>query len=691
MVKGMNIKEKAVGLLMVAAICGVLMWIGIDYRKKIETGEKQFMNEESNRFSSTKIRMEQAFRIMYQNTRTISLLPSIRAIEGANLKAGETSAVDNGRFSQESKDTIQQLYNNLASNVPVSEVYCVIDGFDPKKGETPFFMYDELILEAQQNGEESDEANHSDFPEELEDEEYAWFVKNIPIIKKKYPEFGYKTLDEIPGFFSTELRTCDNTQYTSKHQGNEEDSHGIILSVPFYDTSDRFKGLISVIFRSNILEAMLLNRPFIPIAKGEIEQAAREGWQLPPVGRFLLANKALNLMSYDRRNTDVVATYRSVIEQRVDEGRLPLHMAASLKLSFSNDWELFYLLDQDKISDYRETVMRNAIARGFLVSMIGGLLLVGIYKKSKNRLKRQMITEQLGTIADSGGDLTRRLTANDSDEMGVLAKRFNLFMENLHGIITQIKEVTQTLTSTAVGLSGISAEMSSGADQTSSKSHTVANATEEMSSNMKSIAAAMEQTSTNIEIVTSSAEQLTASINEIAGNSEKARAVTTEAAKKAKHSSEKMEGLGSAAQEITKVTETITEISEQTNLLALNATIEAARAGEAGKGFAVVANEIKELARQTAEATGEIRKRIEGMQNATIQAIEGIEEIPEIIRNVDELVSTIATAVEEQSLTTKEIAENVGQASKGINEVSMNVSQNSSVSEEIAKEIAEVN
>lgn len=94
----------------------------------------------------------------------------------------------------------------------------------------------------------------------------------------------------------------------------------------------------------------------------------------------------------------------------------------------------------------------------------------------------------------------------------------------------------------------------------------------------------------------------------------------------------------------------ITEISEQTNLLALNATIEAARAGEAGKGFAVVANEIKELARQTADATSEIKEQIEGIQGSTSGTVSEIDEILKVINDVNEIVSNIATAVEEQSL-----------------------------------------
>ncbi len=109
----------------------------------------------------------------------------------------------------------------------------------------------------------------------------------------------------------------------------------------------------------------------------------------------------------------------------------------------------------------------------------------------------------------------------------------------------------------------------------------------------------------------------------------------------------RMAELGSAGQEISKVTETITEISEQTNLLALNATIEAARAGEAGKGFAVVANEIKGLAKQTAEATLEIRQRIDAIQSSTSTTITEMEQINTVINDVNSIVTTIASAVEQ--------------------------------------------
>jgi methyl-accepting chemotaxis protein len=131
--------------------------------------------------------------------------------------------------------------------------------------------------------------------------------------------------------------------------------------------------------------------------------------------------------------------------------------------------------------------------------------------------------------------------------------------------------------------------------------------------------------------------------------------------------------LGSASAEIGHVVKVITSIAQQTNLLALNATIEAARAGEAGKGFAVVANEVKELARQTAKATGEISQKIEAIQTSTRVAVSAIGSISGTINRINEISTTIAAAVEEQSAATSEISRNVTEASKGTSEVSSNI------------------
>ncbi len=328
-----------------------------------------------------------------------------------------------------------------------------------------------------------------------------------------------------------------------------------------------------------------------------------------------------------------------------------------------------------------------------LVSIICILVLLPITILFSNSMTRPILRVVAGLkdVAEGEGDLTARLDIKNRDEVGDLAHLFNSFMEKLQGMIKNIAGNAETLNRSSSELLNLSEQISDGAAQMSAKANSVASSSEEMSSNMGSVATVMEQASTNVGMVAASAEEMTATINEIAQNSEKARNITSEAVSRAQDASSKVHELGDAAKEIGKVTEAITEISEQTNLLALNATIEAARAGEAGKGFAVVANEIKELARQTADATSEIKGQIAGIQGSTSGTVSEIEEILKVINDVNEIVAGIATAVEEQSLTTKEIANNVAQTSEGIKEINDNVAQSSVVSTEIAKEITDVN
>jgi methyl-accepting chemotaxis protein len=191
--------------------------------------------------------------------------------------------------------------------------------------------------------------------------------------------------------------------------------------------------------------------------------------------------------------------------------------------------------------------------------------------------------------------------------------------------------------------------------------------------------------------MTTATEEISASVGDIQRSTLNAKEITGDAVVQAADISGKVDELGNAAMDIGKVTETIAEISAQTNLLALNATIEAARAGEAGKGFAVVANEIKDLAKQTAEATGEIKKRIDGIQSSTGVTVTGIKKVSDIITEIDNIVSSIAISLDEQSATMTELTSNIVQAGEGISEVSENVAQSSVVSQQISADISEVN
>ncbi len=359
------------------------------------------------------------------------------------------------------------------------------------------------------------------------------------------------------------------------------------------------------------------------------------------------------------------------------------------------------------IAKIDETISEHIIAgssnvfatiKGYFTTIIGVVLSVSIIGILVNFWLATTISGSLNQLihlvkdlAEGDGDLTKRITVVGKDETGDLAQWINLFVEKLHTIIKEVSQNADALNHSSNELTTISQEMSEGASQASMKSNNVATASEEMNVTMTSVAAASEEAATNVSMVASASEEMAITVKEIAKNSEKARSVTNDAVQKAQGATANISKLDEAADQISKVTEVITEISEQTNLLALNATIEAARAGEAGKGFAVVANEIKELAKQTAEATQEIKARIDGIQQSSLQTVDQITVISRVIKDVDEIVSTIAASVEEQAVTTQEIAGNVAQASAGINEVNQNMAQSSNVSTHIAQEIAEVN
>ncbi len=218
-------------------------------------------------------------------------------------------------------------------------------------------------------------------------------------------------------------------------------------------------------------------------------------------------------------------------------------------------------------------------------------------------------------------------------------------------VMQQISKMSKTLAGASDDLTETSSEMSSNAEKTSEQASEVSNICEEVSQNVQTVA--------------SGTEEMSISIKEIAKNSSEAANVTSEAVKMAENTNVTISNLGTASSEISEVIKVITSIAEQTNLLALNATIEAARAGEAGKGFAVVANEVKELAKETSKATEDIGNKISGIQKNTKEAVDAIAEITEIINRINDISSTIASSVEEQSATTAEMGRNVSNAADG--------------------------
>ena len=246
------------------------------------------------------------------------------------------------------------------------------------------------------------------------------------------------------------------------------------------------------------------------------------------------------------------------------------------------------------------------------------------------------------------------------DEIGKAATALNGMKNNLREMIRSIAGTAEQVASASEELSSTSQEITANSEETSTQAQVVSSASEQVNKNLQTVA--------------TGSEEMSASIKEIAKNAHESAKVATSAVRVADETNQIVAKLGDSSTEIGQVIKVITSIAQQTNLLALNATIEAARAGEAGKGFAVVANEVKELAKQTAKATEDISRKIEAIQGDTKSAVGAIGQIGEVIKQVNDISNTIATAVEEQNATTNEMARNVTEAARGSSEITKNIS-----------------
>ncbi|MFH1215148.1 MAG: methyl-accepting chemotaxis protein [Pseudomonadota bacterium] len=306
-------------------------------------------------------------------------------------------------------------------------------------------------------------------------------------------------------------------------------------------------------------------------------------------------------------------------------------------------------------------------------------------------------------VAD--GDLRETLAIDQKDEIGRLAAALNTMSAKLRQVMTDISEKSNMAAASSEELSATSEEMASGAEELSTQAASTSAATEEISANIRTvamtaeamsknssgIAAAAGEMSANVNNVSAAMEEMTASIKEVAENCSNAQRYSSFAKEKSDSSMQMIKELDQAAKDVGNVINVITEITEQTKLLALNATIEAARAGEAGKGFAVVASEVKELAKQTAEATDNIVRQIRDMQSRTGSVVHVIEEISDISDKVNQINTTIAAAVEEQTATVGEVARTIAETAQGVDGVSANIRKLSvNIEQEIITSIQEI-
>jgi methyl-accepting chemotaxis protein len=302
-------------------------------------------------------------------------------------------------------------------------------------------------------------------------------------------------------------------------------------------------------------------------------------------------------------------------------------------------------------------------------------LLLAIYVARLVVVPLRRVARVLDAVAD--GDLTQRVTVKQRDEVGQMADALGRATDSIRDTVRVIAESAHTLTTSAGELSTTSGDITTGINDAADRSGRVS--------------ASIDQVSQNVSAVAAGAEEMGQSIAEIGQNVNQAVDVAGKAVSVAESTNAVVTRLGESSAEIGTVIKVITAIAEQTNLLALNATIEAARAGDAGKGFAVVASEVKDLAQETARATEDIGRRVEAIQGDTTNAVSAIGEIAEIIGRINDYQTMIASAIEEQTATTREMSRSVHEAAGAGSEVNQSVSGLAGAVQHAASGATEVN
>ena len=314
------------------------------------------------------------------------------------------------------------------------------------------------------------------------------------------------------------------------------------------------------------------------------------------------------------------------------------------------------------------TIIIPAFLGGFAA---GGLLFLFFRRRVNRRLIE--LTAHLSAKLEGIIKLNQDSGITGTTGIGLLGQTLDKLTRKIAEQIKGVEGHASTMRCSSETMQSLAADMLNKCDTTKGSTRDLSSESGQVTDNMTSVAAAVDQANTSIDLVAAASEEMHATIQEITKNMSEARSTTREAVTISDTVTQGMDELGQAARGINDITETISEISAQTNLLALNATIESARAGEAGKGFAVVANEIKTLAEETGKATLKIKEMVSGITTLTRTSQGNITEVSRVIGKMDEAVTSIAAALEEQSAATKEISQNALHAAQGIGNIRQNM------------------
>ena len=578
-------------------------------------------------------KVEAALGEIYRNIRTISFLPSIRSIDrhGTNLD-------ENARAS------IQQIYNNLASSVSVSEVYIVPasldpDRIDPATGvkEVPTLMFDELIAAG---GEKKPEAeSQPDWMETVPEEEsfeYQLLVRQMAELKRAYPTLGATNGFDVPMLAGSEVITCDNSRMTAAK--DDAGRTGAVFVVPFYAADQTFGGVIAAVILNGALRDLLPAADYALVNPdyGYVVTAPDPGMAAVKTADVHAAKPASDLI------------YSEV---------LPLASGDT-----AHPWSLWVGPPDSAFWNSPEV---TSLHRFELVSELGVagfvLLLCGIWALLCRGAKRGLAaaTEMKRKLAEQATELDALLLERERREREAAVQRRRI-------LAAMAGEVER---STEMGLSGII----DGSRMLSEQASQMSAMMEEVRASAQSIfAAANHSLERNDEAARRSSDVVRA-VAQFTERIEQNAAISRQAIDTTRTSQNSVDALTRATQDIGAIISVISDVAERTNLLALNASIESARAGEAGKGFAVVAGEVKSLAVQTGQSTREVSARVVDIRTTTGEVVTALGAINSSVSSLEAVTGDVLDRITEQRTVIESFSSSIREAHSSIADVASQI------------------